>query len=156
MSIQNLSEIADTCGVTFPTIRAWVRKGMPTLREGGQGTTWQFDSATVFEWHKKQAAINAIGDVSRLDIDEARRRKLAAEAALCELDLSKARGDVISISEVGAVWLDIVSAARSRMLSIPAKMAAVIAPESDPMKIRELLETEIEESLDELSRFEQG
>ncbi len=156
--ILNLGEVAALYGVHRNTISAWVRRGMPYLEKANRsaGREWAFDSAMVMEWREDQAAINAIGDVSSLDIDEARRRKLAAEAALAELDLSRVRGDSISISEVGAVWLDIVSASRSRMLSIPQKLAMLVASESDPMKIRSILEAEIEEALDELSRFEQG
>jgi len=156
MATYNLVQIAEFCGVSLPTVRAWVRRGCPYENKGGRGREWAFDTVSVFEWHKEQAALNAVGDISSLDIDEARRRKVAAEAALCELDLSKARGDVISLSEVGSVWLDIVSSARSRMLSIPAKMSNVIAPETDPQVIRDLLEAELEEALEELSRFDQG
>lgn len=143
-------------GVSHPTVRAWVRRGCPVIQKARKGTEWQLDTVAVFEWQKEQTALNIAGDISGLDIDEAKRRKLAAEAALCELDLAKVRGDVISIKEVGDVWLDIVSASRSRMLSIPAKVAAMIAPITSPMKIRSLLEAEIEEALDELNRFDQG
>jgi len=156
MAIVNQADLAELRNISLPTVRAWVRRGCPYKQKGARGKEWLFNTADVFEWREEQAALNAIGDTSSLDIDEAKRRKMAAEAALCELELSKARGDVVSLAEVGAVWLDIVSSARSRMLSIPAKMAAIIAPESDPMAIRALLEAELEESLDELSRFEQG
>lgn len=154
----NLTEASAMSGVHRNTFMAWVRRGLPYIQKANRnrGVDWQFDSACVIEWREEQAALNAVGDITALDIDEARRRKVSAEAAICELNLSKARGDVISLAEVSVVWLDIVSAARSRLLSIPAKMAAILSPKSDPMEIRGLLEAEIEESLDELSRFEQG
>jgi phage terminase Nu1 subunit (DNA packaging protein) len=153
MAIKNLGEIAEICGVSLPTVRAWVRRGCPYVEKGNKGKEWQFDTVGVIEWQKEQAALSAVGDVSTLDIEEARRRKLAAEAALSELDLSKARGELVSLEDVSTVWLEITTAARSQLLALPSKMAAIVAPLSDPAEIRTLLEAEIEEALEELSRF---
>jgi phage terminase Nu1 subunit (DNA packaging protein) len=131
---------------------------MPFLEKADRktGKEWEFDSVAVAEWREGRAAVNAAGNTEALDIEEAKRRKLASEAALSELELSKARGEVVPFSEVSKSWLSIVTAVRSRLLSIPTKLAMVVAPETDPVKIKLTLESEIAEALDELSRYNTG
>lgn len=48
----NRSALAELCGVSLPTIDAWVRQGMPFLRRADRknGLEWQFDSAAVIDW----------------------------------------------------------------------------------------------------------
>ncbi len=157
-------DLAALFGVSTRTVTDWQNTdGFPQPRVDGR-QRW-YPASAVLQWWFDREVLKVIEGENgpSLNLNDARTklavaqtRKAEVETQMKEVELSKTRGDVISISAVADVWLDIVSAARSRMLSIPAKMASVIAPESDPMKIRELLETEIEESLDELSRFEQG
>lgn len=153
----NMSEIAEVYDVDIRTIRTWVSRGCPFLERGGKGARpWQFESSDVIGWREQQAAIAAVGDVSKVDVDEARRRKLAAEAALSELELAKAKGEVIALEDIQSVWLEIVSNCRSLLLAMPSKVAPVVAAESELRPIRDLLTDEIEECLAELSRFECG
>ena len=43
-----------------------------------------------------------------VSLDEARRRKLIAEAELAELELQKERGEVVSIEETEKSWTEVI------------------------------------------------
>ena len=100
MAQVNRAELAEILGVSLPTITSKVSKGMPFEQRGGRGREWTFDTAAVFEWEKEQAIINATGDLSSVTDDELKRRKLAAETTLVELEAGKKRGDLIPREEI--------------------------------------------------------
>ena len=62
-----------------------------------------------------------------VSLDEARRRKLIAEAELAELELQKERGEVVSIEETEKSWTEVLGAVRAKILALPTTMAAVSA-----------------------------
>ncbi len=148
------SQLAETFGVAFTTVTHWVRRGCPFEQRGHKGHSWEFNTANVARWREEQAALAAAGDTTKMDFDEAKRRKTAAEAALSELELSKARGDVVEIDDVEGVWTEIVTAFRAKTLAIAPKAAPALVHETDPRVIERLLEAEIIEALDELSKYE--
>lgn len=97
----------------------------------------------------KERSINP-GVVS---FDEVRARKTAAEAELAELDLQEKKKQLVPMSEVIDKWLELIGACRARMLSIPAKLAPVVAVEESPAICKQIIEEQILESLDEISRW---
>jgi phage terminase Nu1 subunit (DNA packaging protein) len=86
--------------------------------------------------------------------DEARRRKLVADAELAELELCKARDEVIPVSDIENVLIEVNGAVRAKLLALPAKTAALLVAETDVHVIRQLLEAEIHQALDELAKME--
>ena len=91
-----------------------------------------------------------------VSLDEARRRKLIAEAELAELELQKERGEVVSIEETEKSWTKILGAVRAKILALPTTMAAVSAVESDQKIVKELLTKAVEQALLELSAIDVG
>ncbi len=89
-----------------------------------------------------------------ISLDEARRRKLTAEAELAELDLSKEQGKVVAIEETEISWTEVLGAVRSKILSLPTTMAAQVAVETDQKIVKELLTNAVEQALTELSAIE--
>jgi hypothetical protein len=70
--------------------------------------------------------------------DEARTRKVAAEAAIAELELAKIRGELAIVSAVVSAWEDVLSALKAKLLSIPTKMGPIFAVDDDALSIQEL------------------
>ena len=89
-----------------------------------------------------------------ISLDEARRRKLTAEAELAELELSKEQGKVVAIEETEISWTEVLGAVRSKILSLPTTMAAQVAVETDQKIVKELLTNAVEQALAELSAIE--
>lgn len=120
----NQTETAMLFGVTPATIRTWERRGCPVVKQGRKGVEAVYNTAAVIRWREEQAALAASGDLSSMDVEEARRRKLAAEAALAELDLAVRRGDFVEIEQVGKAVEEEYATIRANLTSLPGEVAA--------------------------------
>ena len=86
--------------------------------------------------------------------DEARTRKIAAEAEIAELELAKIRNDLAIVADVVKAWEDVLAAMKAKLLSVPTKVGPTLAAEDDASVIQSRLEDEIKECLDELSAYD--
>lgn len=146
----NQAELASLFGVSTVTIRAWERKGLPVGRKGGTGKASSYNTAAVARWREEQAALAATGDTSAMDLEEAKRRKMAADAALAELDLSVKRGEYVLIEEVGAIVADEYATIRANFTSLPGDIAADLE-NLTAVEIQEALAAKVSEILNGLS-----
>lgn len=92
--------------------------------------------------------------IRMLTLDEARTRKLSAEAELAEIELAKAKGDLVPAALVITAWEEVLRAMKAKLLAIPSKAAPVLAAEDNPGEVQKLLDIEIEEALNELSNYQ--
>jgi len=152
----NRSQLAELCGVNLSTVDNWVRDGCPFIsRPVRQGVgRWEFSVAAVFEWRINRERQAVLGDVVTIDENEARRRKLAAEAGLAELELHMANGAAVAIKDQEKIWVQMVGAARAKLLSLPTKLCRLVAIEVEPAACQALMEDGISEALGELAGFE--
>lgn len=148
----SLAEAAGLIGVHRNTLSKWISQGCPTEQRADRrrGKEWRIHLPDVIDWLQERAVQDAVGDTTKLDIDEARRRKTAAEAALAELDLAKARNEYVSINVVADVVGEQMSACRSRLLTLPTKIAPMVAPVRGLIECREIIDDAVRECLDEL------
>lgn len=86
--------------------------------------------------------------------DEARTRKINAEAEIAELELAKIRGTLCMTDDVVKAWESVLHACKAKFLSLPTKVAPVVANESDVAKVKDFLESAIREALTELSNYQ--
>jgi len=149
----SLVEVAGLLNVTRQTIDRWLKNGCPFVERAdrNRGKDWQLSLPDVVAWREQRAVQAAIGDTSTLGIDEARRRKVAAEAALAELELAKQRGEVVSIDVALQVIGDQLAVCRSRLLNLPTKLGPIVAVETDVTACVDMMRSGVNEALDELS-----
>lgn len=95
-----------------------------------------------------------VNTIRALTLDEARGRKLNAEAEMAELELAKIRAELVKTEDVVKAWEDVLRAMKAKMLSIPTKMASAMSNESDPNVCKTILDKEIEEALHELANYQ--
>lgn len=86
--------------------------------------------------------------------DEARTRKVNAEAEIAELELAKVRGELVIAEDVVKAWDDVLAALKGKLLSIPTKAAPVVSAEPEAGSCQKILEDLINEALEELSNYE--
>lgn len=148
----SLVEASAILGVARQTLARWLAEGCPSVQRANRarGQEWQIRISDVLAWREERAVQQAVGDTAKLDIDEARRRKTAAEAALAELELAKQRGEVVAVEVVAKAVGDQLSACRARLLSLPTKAAPLVAVEADVQVCRDLIEQGVRDALDEL------
>lgn len=87
------------------------------------------------------------GDVVIDPMTKAKIEKEQAQAALKVIELKKEVGELTSASEVQAAAFKVGRQVRDLILSIPQKLAAEIACETDPHKCELLLARELKEAL---------
>jgi hypothetical protein len=86
--------------------------------------------------------------------DEARTRKINAEAEIAELELAKIRGTLCLTDDVVKAWETVLHACKAKFLSLPTKVAPVVANESDVAVVKDHMENAIREALLELSNYQ--
>ncbi len=59
--------------------------------------------------------------------DEARTRKVNAEAEIAELELAKIRGTLCMTNDVVAAWESVLHACKAKFLALPTKVAPILA-----------------------------
>jgi hypothetical protein len=86
--------------------------------------------------------------------DEARTRKVNAEAEIAELELAKLRGELVVAEDVVSAWENVLGAAKAKFLSIPTKAAPIVAAELDAGACQKVIEDLVNEALEEFSNYE--
>ena len=85
------------------------------------------------------AAAGAVNDLFR----KAQTQERAYSARLLELKYRRESGELVAISEVRAAYARRISTLRDAMMQIPSRLAAVLAAETDEVKVHDLLEDEL-------------
>jgi phage terminase Nu1 subunit (DNA packaging protein) len=154
MAQVNRSDLAELLGCSLPTITSKVQRGMPYLQRGQRGKEWMFDTADVISWEKDQAIRNTVGDLSAVSEDEMKRRKLAAETTILEIDAAKKRGEVAPLHEMEMAWRDAVLEFKARIRLLPSRVAGQLVGLENETEIKAVLLDEVDQSLTVLSELD--
>lgn len=128
----NRTELAEILGVSMPTITAWLGEDppLPYVEGGGKGKPFVFDSVACIDWwaeHKRRrrstgpSNFDGPGDMPET-YEEAERRKMIASADKAELELAKAAGRVVEITDVAQAVAEMHVKVRTRLLAIGNKV----------------------------------
>lgn len=85
--------------------------------------------------------------------DEARTRKINAEAEIAELELQRIKATMCFTADVVKAWESVLHACRAKLLAVPVKMAPIVSGISDTGIIKDRLEDAIREALEELANY---
>ena len=99
------SSCAEIFGVHRNTVANWIKQGCPYVQKANkkQGKDWVLDTADVAQWRADKAVQDTVGDTEAATEDELRRRKLAADTQLAELEVGKKRGELRLAMRAGSV-----------------------------------------------------
>ena len=130
-------------------IQQLVREGVLPRSERGR-----YELVPVVQAYVGYLKDRTIGtEVNVISLDEARQRKLAAKAELAEILLREKTNELVSLDLVRMVWEELISTSRARLLSLPAKIAPVVAVEDDANICKQLVEEAVNEALYELEHW---
>jgi hypothetical protein len=87
------------------------------------------------------------------DYNAARARKMTADAELAELELLKAKRELVSAEDVKTAWADVLSAMKAKLMALPTICAPMAAVETEINVIQDILEGQVTEALNELSAY---
>lgn len=106
-------------------------------------------------WKAKEAKQEKTLKDGKESFAEAQRRKEIALADLRELELATGRGELVKLAEVNAWISGMVVRARDILTRIAPELCDRLAKETNPQRVRELIELEVNRALTQLSEFKQ-
>lgn len=81
----------------------------------------------------------------------AKAMREAAEARMAQLKLAELRGELIRTEVVRAGMASILTSTRDRLMQLPARLAPVLAAETDQGKVHDLVRDEIHAALSQIA-----
>jgi len=123
--------------------------GMPFDR---QGTRLMFPWPDIRIWRDERIRELSARAAQPTGEDDWKKRKLAAEAELAELEVAQMRGALIPVEEFHRHLETAFSRVRARLLSLPPKLGAAAVGHSTPREAQAALEPIIYEVMEELHR----
>lgn len=143
------AECAEISGVSVRTIERWASSGTVKTGKHGYGLVsilLERQRRLIEERDRAKESIEQKQD--RLYI--AKCRKLEAEARMKELEADEMEGQLVNASQVIEQWQNLIVRCRSKLLSIPSRLALELAGK-EPPEIKLRLTEVVDEALVELS-----
>ena len=147
----NIQEASTIFGVSTNTIKTWLRKGCPADKPGTNGRAWVLNLTDMIRWQNDQTRIRAESKGREDDVEEARRRKLVAEAELSEIQVKKERGEVIDIELSGKMLDKVLANVTAKLLAMPHKVAPYLLNQTNTTDVIEILTPYIHDTIKELA-----
>lgn len=146
--------IAAALGISAAAVSQAKRRGMPvdsleaarTWRDANLNRA-QIPGAAATEAHQDTRD----GAGADETFSSARRRLMIAQANKADLEAGEARGSLIAVAAVRAALGPVLAAARDAFLQIPARLAPMLAAESDTAAVQNLLDLELDRVLRQLT-----
>jgi len=144
-------------GYSVSWIEKLIKEGAPVYKVGRPGIPLKIDSAQFLNWlleREKRKTLEKYGLAGDGSDAEAKKRLNMARAEIAELELARIRGQFVEIDTVCSVLDKIIAACRARLLAIPTKTAPVVVAAETIGEANDIIENEIHEALNELSRLD--
>lgn len=149
-------ELCELLDVHRQTVQQWLNNGCPVVKRAKRGDKvgHLFNLKAVMEWREARAVTDAIGaDHSLVSMDEARRRKAIADAALAELELAKAKGIVAPLDQFERALMHTFAEIKVNIRNIPHRVVTQLIGETDEIRFKEVMTAEVDQALEALSNF---
>ena len=152
MPVVGVEDISTYLGIVPRRIQQLVRdEGMPQAARG------KYDLYKCGAWYirylqkKVQQGATQAGDDGMLSWRSERARAMRAEASLKEMELARARGELVSVDEATRLWDDTLSRIRSRMISSVATGAVQLVGVRTTAEAHAVLEAVVDDALSSAS-----
>ncbi len=144
-------DLAKALGVSAATVTRDATAGMPTdSLETARDWREQHRRPRATPGAAAPASTQAARSADQLDYRAARTLRESNEAALSGLRLAEQRGDLVRVADVRASLARRAAAFREGLLAIPARLAAVLAAETEVAVVHAELDREIRATLTHL------
>ncbi|MEX0300961.1 MAG: terminase small subunit [Leisingera sp.] len=147
----NRTELAEFNGVSLPTIDEWVRRGCPVVQRGGRGRAWIFNTAEVRSWRDDDIRAQS-SHTTNANKDQLQLRKLAAETEQAELDLAKAKDEVVPVEQYERALTKAFGEVRASLRNVlPQRSARRLMGETDETTFKDVMREEVDHVLEALA-----
>ena len=140
------TEMAKRLEMTPQSLGSWCKRPGAPVRV--DGTRVWVQAAAFLRWREKELVLQAIKELTpTVSLDEARTRKALAEAEMVEIEVAKARGEVVSIEDSAKVIGTVLDRLTARLRALPVRLAHL------GELVEQAAESEAELIIAELSEF---
>lgn len=140
----NITQLAQFYGVNRTAVNQWLNEGLPYVQKGERGKKpYVFESKDVAEWHRQRNRNSVKRSQGEMTAEQARQRKLQAEAGLAELELAKKEGLVVEIEEIERHLCHDFAKFRAAALKLPERCVIRLVGETDETKIKAIIKEEM-------------
>jgi len=116
-------QIAEIFRTSVSGLNNWIDNGCPVV--GRKGNKYQLDLRDVITWRIDYIRGDAGAEsVDELSYQQSRAKRERARAETAEIELALLKGDIASVSDVASKWQQVAVALRTKLLSLPTKLAA--------------------------------
>jgi len=148
-----LNQLAEETGLAVRTLQ-YIRAQEPAVLVTRQRKAVEYRQPDCAINLRKREAEKAVVEANPGDLDTARTRKANAEAELAEIDVAKARGEVVSVADYEAALGRVLDRLTARLRAMPVRLAhlgteAELAAETEAERIVVELSTFDEDVIDE-------
>ncbi len=143
------ADLARILGIYPSQISQLIVKGV--LAKTAKGLLNLEKSIKIIEDNRK-AHLNT-SNQTNLSYTEARTRNEHYKAKITELEYKKLKGELVSVQDVVDTSTKIVSVTKTRLLSIPGKLAPQLVELKSAKKIHNIIRNEIIVALNELAKL---
>lgn len=149
----SVTEVADRLGISYQAVGVWAAKPGAPVRSV-KSRVWCKWPAFA-RWREQQLVDTARREATpTVSLDEARTRKALAEAELAEIELARARGEVVALSDYEAALARILDRLAARLRALPVRLLHLgpeveAAAEAEAEKVVEELHAWNEDVVDE-------
>ena len=95
--------------------------------------------------------VRALYDKQKLDLNEERAKLAKIQTEKQQIEINKLNGELVPIGEVRKEASKVATSIKSKLTSMPARMAGQLSTMSDDAEIESALEEEIQQILEDLS-----
>jgi phage terminase Nu1 subunit (DNA packaging protein) len=146
-------ELHQIFGYSVSAIEGFFTEGAPKVIQGGPGRPAKIDTAQFHVWclRREREKVRAEFEGIEAKNENLKDRMMRARARTSELDLAKREGELVEIEVAETLFAGIVGNAKTRLLSLPSRMAPICAVMTDSNAIRGELEKAVFDALEELA-----
>lgn len=145
-------DLAAIFGLSTRRIRQLTQEGV--LPQVGRGKYVLGEAVQSYIAHLQEKIREAAKSVDPKDLQKELTRLRKAQADKAELEVAEYQGQLHRAEDVEAVWTEMLSNFRARMLAMPTKLAPIVALQDDVQEVQAQLKDAIYEALQELSEYD--
>ena len=142
----NIQAIAKLLKLSERRIQQLAKEGVIPKAERGK-----YDLVNSVHGYIDYLKAKAGGEFTAEEVLKNKNKLLKAKAELAEIDKMKASGELIPKGEVKKTWLELVHKLKQKLLSIPNKVAPVVATVKNISEIKLILQDKLYEALYEIT-----
>lgn len=149
----NQKDLCDLLGKSRQTVAELCR--LPGVPREKKGNSWVYLWPDFNDWWRETKVDQAAERAAPADFEEAKARKMEADADMAELELRQLRGELITLADYQKALTGSLDRVRARLLGLDSRLAPLVVGVDSVLKAKAVIRPIVNEILTELSEDEE-